>query len=286
MAITDAYYAKFTSVNSGYNQRSETKVLYNNFYEFLYEEEYEAWFCNLAKSEIYPRSLKDFLLRIHTGESFYSVTKDWSAEQRKKLGQQYLKNMAKSFINFYFTCEEWDKKKYKAYNDRIINRLELDGYRVVDGNIIEPEYEVLDVDHEKGILENLYDKLSLPDKDTAFEFLNLSELHYSEGRWSDCISNSRKFFEKVFSEVAYQYSNSIGEPLDSKRRERPFEVREYLESKKLLEKKEKEAIDKIYGLLSHTGGHPYMAESDQARLLRQIALLFTQFIMLKLEGIT
>ena len=65
---------------------------------------------------------------------------------------------------------------------------------------------------------------------------------------------------------------------------RPVEVREYLVTENLLEKKEREALDKVYGLLSHTGSHPYMAEKDQARLLRQMSLLFSQFVMLRFEG--
>jgi hypothetical protein len=40
----------------------------------------------------------------------------------------------------------------------------------------------------------------------------------------------------------------------------------------------------VYGLLSHTGAHPYMAENDQARLLRHLALLFAHFAMLRLQG--
>jgi hypothetical protein len=64
------------------------------------------------------------------------------------------------------------------------------------------------------------------------------------------------------------------------------EVRKYLLKNNLLDNNEVEAVEKIYGLLSHTGAHPYMAESDQARLLRQISLLFAQFIMLRLDGIT
>jgi hypothetical protein len=46
----------------------------------------------------------------------------------------------------------------------------------------------------------------------------------------------------------------------------------------------KEALAKVYGLLSHTGGHPYMAQNDQARLLRHLALTFSQFAMLRLRG--
>ncbi len=61
-------------------------------------------------------------------------------------------------------------------------------------------------------------------------------------------------------------------------------VRNYLESEGVLETKEKNAIAKIYGLLSKTGGHPYMAASDQARLLRQLSLTLAQFVMLRLQG--
>ena len=61
-------------------------------------------------------------------------------------------------------------------------------------------------------------------------------------------------------------------------------MRNYLEEEGLLETKEKEAVAKIYGLLSNTGGHPYMASNDQARLLRQLALTLSHFVMLRFDG--
>jgi hypothetical protein len=73
-------------------------------------------------------------------------------------------------------------------------------------------------------------------------------------------------------------------PLSQSMYEKPVLVREYLENEGLLEKKETEAISKVYGLLSHTGNHPYMAERDQARLLRHLALTFSQFVILRLQG--
>src|SRR5690349_15052609 len=65
---------------------------------------------------------------------------------------------------------------------------------------------------------------------------------------------------------------------------RPVEVRQYLERQGVVEQKEREALDKIYGLLSHTGAHPYMAEGDQARLLRQLSLTLGQFALLRLSS--
>lgn len=88
-------------------------------------------------------------------------------------------------------------------------------------------------------------------------------------------------------EVASKYFLSHhGTALDERVIKSPVQVRDYLERENLLETKEKEAIAKVYGLLSHTGGHPYMAESDQARLLRHLALTFSQFVMLRLKGAT
>jgi hypothetical protein len=96
----------------------------------------------------------------------------------------------------------------------------------------------------------------------------------------------RKFLEAILQQVAAHLAQLKGVTITEKSLERPVEVRNFLEVQDLLEHKEREALDKIYGLLSHTGSHPYMAEKDQARLLRQISLTITQFVMLRLEGAT
>jgi len=43
----------------------------NKLYDFLYERDYEAWFLNLIQG-LYSssaRSLKEFIMKLHTGES-------------------------------------------------------------------------------------------------------------------------------------------------------------------------------------------------------------------------
>ena len=143
----------------------------------------------------------------------------------------------------------------------------------------------MDVEEEKAILHHLYAELKLANQKTAFHHLKLSEDHYLENRWDDSISNSRKFLECVLKEVVDKHNQiTKGPSLSSKIKESPRLIREYLEENGLLEKKEKEALAKNYQLLSQTGSHPYMAEKDQARLLRHIALTFSQFVMLRLEG--
>jgi hypothetical protein len=167
----------------------------------------------------------------------------------------------------------------------LLRSLELDGYTYSGKQLHAPESDVLDVEEERGVLQELYSRLKLGESQTAFHHLALSEEHYVAQRWDDSISNSRKFLECVIAQVALTHSTSVAHAtLDSKTLERPVAVRDYLESSGLLDAKEKEAIAKTYGLLSHTGGHPYMAESDQARLLRQMALTLSQFVLLRLKG--
>lgn len=285
LAIANAYTNKF-SYRSLSSQTADA-VYGDSFYEFLYENDYEAWFCNMTKRIVTIRRLKEWLLQIHTGESLINGTPDWPWDKRQALGQTYLKGLARDFIVWYRSnSDSWTVEHYQELHDELVRRLEIDGYIFRDNDLYQTEVEVLDVEAETGLLEKLHGSLGLSERQQTFEFLKLAEDHYVAGLWSDCISNARKFFEAILQQVASRHASGVRcTTLGPAGLQRPVAVRDYLEMEGLVEKKEREAIDKIYGLLSHTGGHPYMAEKDQARLLRQICLTVTQFIMLRLEGV-
>ena len=290
-ATAAAYTARFTGrMSTGYGYQSQ--VLSDSLYDYLYENEYQAWFCNHSKTVHSHRALTEWFMKIHTGETLIPGTREWSWEKRKQLGQTYLRNLARDLIRWYLaeqpSMHEWTRKKHDQHYDTLVRRLELDGYVFRDGDLVEVEVDVIDVEAERGLLEQLHVALGLADRAQTFEFLTLAEDHYVAGRWSDCIGNSRKFFEAILQQVASKYAEYAvtvrGTNLGPQMLQRPAQVRQYLETEGLLEKKERAALDGIYGLLSHTGAHPYMAEKDQARLLRQVALTITQFVMLRLEG--
>jgi hypothetical protein len=281
MTIAQAYLAIFSRASVG-------KVSKHELYDFLYENEYPAWFCNASKLNSSARALQEWFLRIHTGETFIRVTEKWPWDKRETLGQQYLRDLACDFLVFYEENLDspWNVRTYNRHNEELLRRLEIDGYVFREKELYQSEADVLNIEEETGLLERLHSSLGLPDKSTTFEFLKLSEDHYITGHWSDCIANSRKFLEAILQQVAAHLSRLRGVTITEKSLERPVEVRGFLEAQDLLEHKEREAFDKIYGLLSHTGSHPYMAEKDQARLLRQISLTTTQFVLLRLEGAT
>ena len=258
-------------------------------YDFLFDNNYSAYFCNAAKKTYETtrtRRFKEFLMTLHTGESLVTATPDWSWENRQKLGQKYLHDLAEDILDY------WDPKNTRPSNksalDAVANlrkQLELEGYRFESGRLLESETGVLDVKEETGVIHTLYEELLLANQKTTFHHLDLTESHYVENRWDDSISNSRKFLESVLAEVAVAHSSCCrGEDLPGSIRSKPVRVRDYLEQEGLLESKEKDAVASVYGLLSETGGHPYMAQSEQARLLRHLALIFSQFVMLRLKG--
>lgn len=287
VAIAESYVKRFSHRGSGLGySRSPGTVYDDSLYDFLFENNFQAWFCNSVRRLRLPRSLKDWAMRIHTGETLSQATPDWGWDARQKLGQRYLFDLAESFLKWFDTADSFYTNRYQAVRDDLVNALKLDGYVYREGELLCPEADVLNVEEEKRFLHRLYQALSLGREPEAFSFLDLSEKHYAESRWEDCISNSRKFFELVLYEVANRHgvikTGTEPSPTDI---DRPVKVRTYLEREGLIEQKEREAVDKIYGLLSHTGSHPYMAQDDQARLLRQLSLTVSQFVMLRLEGV-
>jgi hypothetical protein len=266
---------------------SETTIYREALYDFLFDHNYPAWLLNMVKGLRKERnSIKQWIMQLHTGETQVYATPEWSWEKRRQLGQQYLEELGQDLLGRLIGEQVFELSKIRAERINVlIASLELDGYSYVGGKLLRPESDVLDVEEERGLLHNLYASLGLENSETAFHHLTLSEEHYVAQKWDDSISNSRKFFECTLAEVASTFSRRVNHSdLSDRTLSRPFEVRAYLEEAGLLEAKEKDALAKVYGLLSETGGHPYMAQSDQARLLRHLGLTLSQFVLLRLQG--
>lgn len=260
---------------------------HEELYDFLFDNDYAAWFCNASKTipgTHYTRGTKDFFMKVHTGETLLPATKEWKWEQREALGQRYLTDLADDILT------RW-KAGPRRYEDHIkepladlIRSLELDGYKWNGQRLIVGEAEVLDTAEEAGVIQTLYRELSLGDEKTTFHHLQLTEDHYIAGRWDDSIANSRKFLEATLSQIASRHAASRGSAVSEDILSRPVRVRDYLEREGLLEEKEQKAVAAVYGLLSETGGHPYIAKHEEARLMRHLALTFAQFAMLRLRS--
>lgn len=255
--IAEIYEKMFRNLHSSTGGARYYTLNKDTIYDFLFDNNYPAWFCNLAKGtweSSITRKFKEFIMRLHTGESSMSVTSEWTWKQREQLGQENLHNLAQDMLNHWSDMDdEQDKEYYASEIDFLTRNLELDGYSYKDHRLLISESDVFDVQEEAGVLEATFSNLLLNNKETAFHHLKLSEEHYLDAKWDDSISNSRKFLESVLQEVAYSHSMSINKtPISNEVYSRPTKVREYLEKQGMLESKEKKALSSIYGLLSNT----------------------------------
>lgn len=285
--IAELYVQSFRTL-TGTGAYLDYQINTERFYDFLFDHGYDSWFCNSAARQKHREHLKSFLMKLHTGESLTVLTtQNWSWEKRRGMGQAYLHKLAQDILNYWSTEGRTYKPHARGRNGLLdlCASLQLDGYGFAKGVLLKPETEVLEVREETGVIQSLFSDLALEKKETAFHHLKLSEEHYMNSKWDDSISNSRKFLECVLQEVAAAHSSRINKtPLSNRIYTSPVEVRKYFEREKLLTEKEVKALAANYGLLSQTGGHPYVAQNDQARLLRHISLVLSQFVMLRLKG--
>lgn len=285
--IAETYETAFTK-GERYGPSTYYSIDIDKLYDFLFDNEFPGYFCNEAKKTYQPsftRNFKEFIMKLHTGESLVRGTPEWSWEQRSALGQSYLHDLAEAIIKYKFELDERFYRHIIQSIDILMTQLELEGYEYKDEKLLISEADVLDITEAVGTIENLYKELRLENTETTFHHLSLSEEHYHNKKWDDSISNSRKFLECILREVAATYNfRKLGTKLDTNTYSNQKSIRSYLEKEGLLEAREREAIASVYGLLSETGGHPNIAESEESRLLRHLSLTFSQFVMLRLKG--
>lgn len=254
-------------------------------YDHLFVHEFPAYLCNSARRlRGQPRVIKDFVMQLHTGESLTAATKEWSWESRRSLGQKHLLELVRACVLDQPSLEGFKRKSLDPILRDVLAGLELDGYRWTEGRFLIPEDEALETQDSQGVLETLYVELKLSDLPVMLHHLTLSESHYIDERWDDVIGNARKFVERVLLSVALRHAQVAQTTLKRGAQARPEGVRQYLETHKLLDAQERKALAETYGVLSAQGGHPFIAEKDQARLLRHLALTYSQFVMLRLKG--
>ena len=66
-------------------------------------------------------------MKLHTGESLVNGTPEWTWEQRKLLGQQYLNDLAEAIIQYKNSLEERFYGHVIREIDTLIKQLELEG---------------------------------------------------------------------------------------------------------------------------------------------------------------
>jgi hypothetical protein len=290
--LAETYTLMFSKVTTGQTIRGPYKnfrLLNDDLRDFLYDEEYPDWILyilNCSTNVANSRILKDRIMVFHTGEVFALFKNpytDVSLEEKQAAGQTFLRKLAQSILSISETKTLRDKVT-KPLNT-LKAQLELDGYVYKNGKLYESEASVIDEQEERIYLEKLANESKLADPDVIKHHLKLSEQHFLERNWDDSISNSRKVLDAILKQITQAlYLKVENTPAPPGLLKNAKQTREYLERQSIVTTIERESLDKNYGLLSVTGGHPYIAEKDQARLMRHLALTFSQFVLLRYQG--
>jgi len=300
-----------------YRAHFKTNTSRNNIYtlqqkeltDFFFENEYEYSFLkivrDLARSDSSERLVAG-IMDIHTGETLAPATRGSSDEQRQQLGQSLLHKMAQDILILYDeiplrfitngntvqVARDLEDVRWVSTYERpaaevllqMLNRLQIDGFIYKERHLYPIESAVIDVVEVSTYLEKLVDTIPIQEQAVIKHHIQESERGFGEGRWGNSISDARNFFEAILLQIARAHSRkSTGADL-TERNKQAWAVRDYLLDVGLLDRHEKEAVAKVYGLVSNSGSHPNIAEQDQARLMRHVALTLSQFVLLKYQS--
>lgn len=271
-------------------------VDWDRVYDWLYERDFDAPFCNAASHAAHngTRPFEQFVLRLHTGETIAKLRVGLNVSLELE-GQAYIRKLSEEILReadekpalsgALASLEASMKNEKRKRAEPLARSLELDGYVFRGDRLLHVESAILDVEKQHSALVDLARILPLGKLEVIEHHLELSETHYAAARWDDAIGNARKFLECCLQESAALWSTRIlRRPLEGHVYESASEVRQFLLRQGLLSEVEFNTIRVTWGLLSATGNHPHIAANDQARMLRQVALIYSEFVMLRLKG--
>lgn len=282
------------------------KVDQGKLNDFLYEQGYETWLLQtlrLDSNSHTTRLLRNSIMGIHTAETITPCTPDWSAETRQALGQKLLRKLAEDILNLYDSIPVRNDSSSSLTADILFglaqslsrpadveikalrSQLEIDGFLYRDRHLYPSEKAVIDTVEQRTELERLVDSVPIKERAVIKHHIEESEKAYADNRWGHSISDARNFLEAILREIAAAHHlKTVRTPISDAIYNWPVKVREYLLVQGLIDKAEQEALWKCYGLISRTGSHPNIAEREQARLMRHLALTFSQYMLLQWEG--
>jgi hypothetical protein len=165
----------------------------------------------------------------------------------------------------------------------LVRNLELDGYELRDARLVAIDEHAFSVEEIEPLLIRLCRDVGIPTAQIEKELKECEDQYVAE-KWGASIASARHLLEHVLQEAARHWlpTRQVS-PSDGDLR-RAAHVRDELKRTGFMDEKEHRFIGALYGLLSDQGGHPNMAERQNALICRQYALSATQFVLLRLKS--
>lgn len=256
------------SYNSGRNYKYVQRVNADKLRDFLFEYGARGYSIEkVCKSYDTKQELKENIMNMHTG-IFYNKSNYTKYQDH---GQYDLKSIIVGLF---------DKGIQKESHETLENYLRVDGYIYENGKL----YEInTDVDEKASIIKTKFKKLNFNQQEEFEKFYNDMNEHFENSKWEDSIHNSRKLYEIVLKECAKYYSFNVLKDSKITGKEKPVEIREYLEKNNYFSEDEANIIRYYYKYISNIASHPKIALQEQADFSRVMSVNTMLYALNRLE---
>src|SRR5713101_4966111 len=249
----------------------------------LYEEGVDVHILDHIESE-YQSRLSRFLPNLHNGfipAYVYHNTGLGSqpAPNQKDLvrGQALLAVFMRVAIQHAEDLPE-HLPEPKALANELIRSLEIDGYELVGGKLVPATLKGMKLDEEDDFLIRLIRALQPPNLDVIRHHHKEADETFVNGNWGSASSETRNFFVAVLRGLREAATSRGGLTVFTFGNEKGL-MEDYVKIG-LLTEEEKEAILKLWVLLSYSGSHVGIQPQHRARLTRLLFLGLTQWLCL------
>lgn len=262
------------------------------FADLLFEKEHDIVLVHAAHAlEQRYDAIKNFVLGLYAGTPLELVATSKEKTRggpidRATLAEELLEKLAADLLEYSNRSRE---KTLIGIDRRLVEELraylELDGFQWKDGRLLPLEENTFDVKEEEGAIEALYRTLGLGSLDQVKQELQLTDEHYVNAKWGDCIKHARDLAECILLEIVKARAALGVGNCPPKAKEQAITVRNELHASGFLDEKELGFINALWKLLSEQGGHMNMSAHENARICRQYALSAAHFVLLRYQAL-
>ena len=247
----------------------------------LYEEGIDNHVLDNIEYE-YGKRPRDFLPAILDGTiSAKQQRGGWVQESDKQLGQGLMRVFAEVALAHGLAMPA-HLPEVIALAEELQASLEIDGYELVAGKLTPAAMRGMNLQHEDTYLVHLIRTIAPSNLEVVLHHHNEADETFINRNWGAASAETRNFFVALMRGLRDIATDRGGVP--------PFQhgndsgLIEDFQKRGLLSAEEKDAVLKLWVLLSYSGPHVGIQDDARARLIRLQALGLAQWMCLKFQA--
>jgi hypothetical protein len=244
-------------------------------FQFLYEQEFPAWFCSHARN-YYHFNWERILVALRNIEFLFHFGTGASVIDGRYLNPKEAEEIAEMLIQKLAAMAAC----LPAYGGLVENSLQLDGY-AVDKNrvVLVPLEGPVSAQEEEDALITLLRTSRLPNAATVEKHIKDANDLFVQGKPHASLNESRNMLQALIDGISAETHRNGGHPTVALPGGTAKRI-QYLQDVGFLTADERVAFGSAWGALS-AGSHPGVPAREEARIGLVLALEFGQLLLLK-----